>query len=128
LFGTHILAGSHPGAFAFLHQGCYASKLDAWIIYLVFQGNDLHSGFAPSKVPMDDGKVRELQQVYDSCDNQVFYVLFPNYVASSRILSMAISPPSHFGNQGTIVQHKLKSLNFSKHGQHILGTTDDAKN
>ena len=97
-------------------------------MFLVFRGNDLHSGFAPSKVALDNEAIDALQQVYDSSVNRVFYVVFPNMNGSSRHSTMAISPPSHFGNQGAYVAHKAQSLNFSEHGQHILGTVDDAKN
>jgi hypothetical protein len=97
-------------------------------MFLVFRGNDLHSGFSPSNAALDDDTIGDIQQVYDSAVNRAFYVVFPNNAGSSRVSSMAISPPSHFGNQGAYVPHKVKSLNYSEHGQHILGTRDDAKN
>lgn len=45
-----LLVGSDPGAFALGRFGLYVRPLGMLVAFLVFKGNDLHSGFAP-KIP-----------------------------------------------------------------------------
>ena len=46
----HYVEGD-PGPFCLARSGLYLREKDVWIIFLVFKGNDLHSGFAPKEDP-----------------------------------------------------------------------------
>lgn len=43
-----IVAGD-PGPFCLGRGGIYCREVGAWIVFLVFKGNDMHSGFAPTE-------------------------------------------------------------------------------
>ncbi|KAJ7929412.1 hypothetical protein B0H13DRAFT_1859631 [Mycena leptocephala] len=64
----------------------------------VFRGNDVHSGFAPTSPPIPSAEINALATL--AGPNRVVYVSYPSRVATTRIGSMSMSPPTNFWNFG----------------------------
>ncbi|KAJ7623921.1 hypothetical protein DFH06DRAFT_1142756 [Mycena polygramma] len=122
--------GSDPGPFMLGRSGLYIRETGILIIYLLFRGNDLHSGFHPSYIE-DKRKAwiakEAVEAVYDMAapQDRFFFVPYPTQVAYSRAAELAVSPPLTFGNLGAPVYHKLHAKNFSQDGYAILGSHRD---
>ncbi|KAJ6521405.1 hypothetical protein B0H19DRAFT_1244608 [Mycena capillaripes] len=119
--------GSDPGPFMLARCGLYIRETGVLIIYLLFRGNDLHSGFHPSYLEdkRDAWIAKEaVEAVYNMADPQdrCFFVPYPTQVAYSRAAELAVSPPLTFGNLGSPVYHKLHAKNFSQDGRTVLGS------
>ncbi|KAJ6494123.1 hypothetical protein C8R47DRAFT_398636 [Mycena vitilis] len=118
--------GSDPGPFMFGRCGLYVRETGVLILYLVFRGNDLHSGYSPSS---DGTRLKEwldlesLEALVDliSPENRIFFVAYPSEVGMSRVASVSVVPPVFFMNQGAPVSHKLRQKNFAQHGATVLG-------
>ncbi|KAF8207891.1 hypothetical protein K438DRAFT_1814542 [Mycena galopus ATCC 62051] len=100
------------------------------IIYLVFRGNDLHSGFAPSyPAGPNQGWIDKeaVLAAYNMCalPQRVFLVPYVTEVGASRSAELSVTPPTTFGNLGAPVLHKIHSRSFAKHGKPILGSDFD---
>ncbi|KAJ6609395.1 hypothetical protein B0H10DRAFT_2226022 [Mycena sp. CBHHK59/15] len=132
-FGILLLKlppGSDPGPFMFGRCGLYVRETGILIIYLIFRGNDLHSGFHPSYI----GSVHEawidkeaVLAAYNMTapEKRIFLVPYPTEVGYSRAAELAVTPPLTFMNMGAPVLHKLHTRNFSQHGETILGSSHD---
>ncbi|KAF7326673.1 hypothetical protein MVEN_02604500 [Mycena venus] len=122
--------GSDPGPFMFARCGLYIRETGVLIIYLLFRGNNLHSGFHPSYIK-DKRKAwiskEAIEAIYNLADPQdrCFFVPYPTQVAYSRTAELAVSPPLIFGNLGAPVQHKLHAKTFSQDGHTVLGSYRD---
>ncbi|KAK7021470.1 hypothetical protein R3P38DRAFT_2527025, partial [Favolaschia claudopus] len=103
--------GSDPGAFCLGRCGLYVREADAWIVFLVFRGNDLHSGFAPTTPPVAVEDVNKL--VNAAGPNRVVYVSYPSRVATTRAGSMSMSPPTNFWNSGSMSAAKTEQRHFT---------------
>ncbi|KAK7027802.1 hypothetical protein R3P38DRAFT_3190887 [Favolaschia claudopus] len=103
--------GSDPGAFCLGRCGLYVREADAWIVFLVFRGNDLHSGFAPTTPPVAVEDVNKL--VNAAGPNRVVYVSYPSRVATTRAGSMSMSPPTNFWNYGSTSAAKAEQRHFT---------------
>lgn len=137
-----IRSGSNPGAFFLGRHGLYVEEVDAWIIFIVFKGNDLHGGVAP--VPMGgpdaprqdsysipsftlNGELIPEEHIQATWrlagpQNRVFFVLYNSMAATWRFASLSVTPALHFGNQGANVPHKSKNQTYSSDaGSIILG-------
>lgn len=51
---SFVVLGSDPGVFMLGQPGLYIRELDICILFLVFKGNDLHSGFSPTVDPLKE--------------------------------------------------------------------------
>ena len=103
----------------------YLRTKNIWIVFLVFKGSDLHSGFAPSEDPRAhqrwvDENVLAAWNVAGP-QNRVGYVSYIGSVPSDRLDSINITPPTLFGNYGSNQVHKSKQKTFAMNGHNILG-------
>ncbi|KAJ7232094.1 hypothetical protein C8J57DRAFT_1533257 [Mycena rebaudengoi] len=118
--------GSDPGPFMFGHCGLYVRETGVLILYLIFQGNDLHSGYAPTyddqalKQWLDHDAIKALVDLV-SPENRMFFVAYPTEVRVSHVAAVSVVPSVFFMNQGTPMSHKLKQKNFARHGAMVLG-------
>jgi hypothetical protein len=105
----------------------YYRETGVLVLYLIFRGNDLHSGFAPTYSTklhqewIDKEAVLSLINLVDP-QNRAFLVNYPTEVGNSRAASLSVTPPLHFMNQGAPISHKIRQKNFAQHGETILGT------
>ncbi|KAJ3501747.1 hypothetical protein NLJ89_g9201 [Agrocybe chaxingu] len=121
-----------PGPFCLARGGIYCRELNAWIIFLVFKGTDLHSGFAP----LEDREAHmnwvntELNAAWNLAgpQNRVGLVNYPGALPIHRLGSLNVSPPTRFGNYGSSAPHKTTQANFSEHGDIVLGNADAYSN
>jgi hypothetical protein len=100
---------------------------NVWIVFLVFKGSDLHSGFAPSEDPQAhkrwvDENVSAAWNIAGP-QNRVGYVSYIGSVPSDRLGSINITPPTLFGNYGSNQVHKSKQKTFAMNGHNTLGGT-----
>ena len=105
----------------------YLRTRNVWIVFLVFKGSDLHSGFAPSEDPQAhkrwvDENVSAAWNIAGP-QNRVGYVSYIGSVPSDRLGSINITPPSLFGNYGSNQVHKSKQKTFAMNGHNIIGGT-----
>lgn len=120
--------GSDPGAFFLGRPGLYIRELGIVVIFLVFKGNDLHSGFAPSVDPEAERKwlletrtlIHTLHVMSGNSANRAGYVLYPSRPAIHRQGTMAITKSTTFGNAGHGVSQKVAHANYADDGQHIM--------
>ncbi|KAF8180287.1 hypothetical protein K438DRAFT_1842246 [Mycena galopus ATCC 62051] len=122
--------GADPGPFMLGRCGLYIRETGVLIIYLVFRGNDLHSGFAPSyPAGPNQGWIDKeaVLAAYNMCalPQRVFLVPYVTEVGASRSAELSVTPPTTFGNLGAPVLHKIHSRSFAKHGKPILGSDFD---
>jgi hypothetical protein len=112
--------------------GLYVCELGAWIIFLAFKGNDIHSGFAPVEDPNDHQSWVDsiVAPAWDHADpkNRIGYVIYPSGPAIQRSSSMNATPSQLFSNFGSAQLHKTGQLTFSRHGQVTLGDQEDWAN
>ena len=104
----------------------YIRELNECIIFIVFKGNDLHSGFHPSYTAQARRDWLEvIDDMWETSVERIGLVAYPNRSMSSRTAGMSISPPLHFGNHGEPIAHHTAQLNFSQHARGILGNAED---
>jgi hypothetical protein len=111
LISTHTIQyslGSDPGPFILARYGVYVQEIDAWIIFLVFHGNDLHTGFEPITNKLTEEQLDHLDQAYNMAGepNRINIISYPSWAAASRVGKVAVSPSPHFGNEGAIAPYK----------------------
>ena len=116
-----------PGPFCLARCGLYIRTKNVWIVFLVFKGSDLHSGFAPLEDPQAhkrwvDENVSAAWNVA-GLQNRVGYVSYIGSVPSDRLGSINITPPTLFGNYGSNQVHKSRQKTFAMNGHNILGGT-----
>ena len=118
------------GAFMLGRPGLYARQEvgeDGQIrLFLLFKGNDLHSGTAPSvNAEEKQAFLDKLSQEYLRVDetNRVVYVCYPSFDATERTVPVASSAPTGLGND-TVVGDGVDSgvHNFARDGTPALGT------
>ncbi|KAJ7080375.1 hypothetical protein B0H15DRAFT_933240 [Mycena belliarum] len=120
--------GSDSGPFMFGRCGLYVREQGGYmIIYLIFRGNDLHSGFHPAYLQgqhdawIEKEAITSLFNISDP-EQRCFLVPYPNQAGCTRMAELSVTPPLTFMNLGAPVLHKLHSRNFSQHGEVILGS------
>ena len=122
LFG--IVAGD-PGPFCLGRGGIYCREVGAWIVFLVFKGNDMHSGFAPTEDPEQHRQWVEsqLSAAWDHAgpENRIGYVLYQTSAATNRNAGMNVSPQQIFGNFGTMQPYRAQQSTFTSEGFVSLG-------
>lgn len=112
--------------------GLYVRELGVWIVFVVFKGNDLHSGFSP----MEDLEAHKqwvdsiVSPMWDHAgpENRIGFVVYPNSAAIQRSASMNFTPSQLFGNFGAAQPHKTLQHTFAKHGQVTLGNREEWAN
>lgn len=131
-------SGSDPGAFMQARSGLYgwgdvsADGQVRW--FLVFKGNDLHAGTAPTVD--SDAKAAFLSGLTDLYMevgevNRIVYVAYPNApICRREVQSIAISPVVTFGTEGGDMSKNRKAFahTFDTEGSPALGTPDDVRN
>ncbi|KAJ7231690.1 hypothetical protein B0H12DRAFT_1239877 [Mycena haematopus] len=120
--------GSDPGPFMLGRFGLYIRETNVLIIYLVFRGNDLHSGYHPAYLPSSHKAWIDKEAIisaYDLCapEQRIVLVPYATGVGVNRTAEVAVTPPLTFMNLGAPVPHKLHTQNFSQHGETILGSS-----
>jgi hypothetical protein len=118
--------GSDCGPFLLGRQGLYLRENDTPMVFLVFKGNDLHCGMAPSGNPdtKDEWLSAETVSSFYKCsapEHRLVYVCYHSYQSTSRTTSMSISPQLGFLNQGSLPKHKRMQHNFVNDGAVMLG-------
>lgn len=105
--------------------GIYVREANAWIVFLVFKGTDIHSGFAPSEDPLSHQEWVEshLSAAWDHAgpENRQGYVIYPSTVATKRNAGMNMTPTKLFGNFGAAQPHRTTQRTFSDDGFVSLG-------
>lgn len=100
-------------------------ELDAWIIFILFKGVDIHAG-----TEAKEDETAHLAWVNSELDaawklagpqNRVGYVNYLGRLPSHRLGSMNSSPPTGFGNYHVHASHKAQQQNFATHGGATLG-------
>jgi hypothetical protein len=110
-------------------HGLYMREQDVQIVYLVFKGVDLHSGFHPSYTSQNkEAWLKDLNSVWESTVDRVALVSYPTEAICNRLAPMSISPPLHFGNLGQPISHKARQQNFSQNSRGILGDHESTRN
>ena len=110
-------------------HGLYMREQDVQIVYLVFKGVDLHSGFHPSYSSRNkEAWLKDLNSVWESTVDRVALVSYPTEAICNRLAPMSISPPLHFGNLGQPISHKARQQNFSQNSRGILGDHESTQN
>ncbi|CAK5267932.1 unnamed protein product [Mycena citricolor] len=121
-----IPPGSDPGPFMLGRTGLYVRETGVLVLFLIFRGNDLHSGFAPSyptgarEAWISKEEVTALFNIA-APENRCFFVSYATEVTCSRTAGLSVTPPVTFMNLGAPVPHKLHARNYAQHGEHILG-------
>jgi hypothetical protein len=121
--------GSDPGAFCEARSGIYVRELDVCVIFLVFKGNNLHSGFSPTVDAEVEWKWKEKMSLVRTAwnlagpENRAGFVSYPSKVAFHRLGAMSITPSLMFGNAGADPAHKDVYMDYARHGMHIVGST-----
>ena len=123
---SHFLSGSDPGPFIGGRHGVYSRELGGWIIIIIFIGTDLHSGFTPTfdvATRLEWIDMESLDEPWNRAgpQNCLFFVNYYGIAAAHRLVSMSITPPLHFGNEGATKPFKTQQRNYCKHGSMILG-------
>jgi hypothetical protein len=120
-----IYIAGDSGPFCLARSGVYLRQHNVWIVWLVFKGVDLHSGFAPSE---DLAAHKEwVDSTLDAAwnvagpQNRVGYVNYPGSLQANRAGSLNVTPPTFFGNFSSTVYDKAKEKNFADDGQVVLG-------
>jgi hypothetical protein len=128
IFLTCWITGSDPGAFCLGRSGLYVRELGVHVLFLVFKGNDLHSGFSPTVDPIKEQAWRtEMTQTVNTIynmvgpENRCGWVSYPSNVACHQLGSMSITPSITFGNAGANPTHKDVYMDYARHGKHIVG-------
>ena len=113
-----------PGLFFLARSGLYAKELGCWILWLVFNGTDLHSGFSPSEdinyhMKWVDSALEPAWNMA-GLKNWVVYVSYVGNLASNRLGSMNMMPHLNFGTYGSHT-HNLTNHKNSEHENICLG-------
>lgn len=121
-----------PGPFCLGRSGIYIREKNIWIIFLVFKGTDIHSGFAPKEDP-EAHKHWVNTTLNDAWNlageqNRIGYVNYPSRLPCQRTGSLNISPPTLFGNFGSSQVHKQWQQNYAQHGLVAMGGQDTYAN
>jgi hypothetical protein len=106
----------------------YFREINTVILYLIFRGNDIHSGTAPGYTDKAHEEWLNEEELFSLIDrvhpqNRAFLVNYPSEVGNNRLAALSVTPPLTFMNQGAPIAHKLRQRNFAQHGQTILGPT-----
>jgi hypothetical protein len=114
-----------PGAFCLGRPGLYLREVNSWIIFLVFKGTDLHSGFSPTEKAVDHEEwvKTKLSAAWDHSgpENRCGYVNYFTIAATRRNASMLGTPAQVFGNFGAAQPYKHGYRDFATHGRAIFG-------
>lgn len=125
----YLTLGADPGPFLLGRLGTYCRETGCLTIFLVFRGNDMHTGTPPSiheAMAQDEALAKDLEAlsaIWTDCGavNRIGLVLYHSAQATFRDSAIAVTPETRFGNHGTLSASLLSSLNFAADGQHILG-------
>jgi hypothetical protein len=102
-------------------HGLYMREQNIQLVYLVFKGVDLHSGFHPSYTSHNkEAWLKDLNSAWESTVDRVALVSYPTEAICNRLAPMSISPPLHFSNLGQPISHKAHQQNFSQNSRGIL--------
>ncbi|KAL1726297.1 hypothetical protein EV714DRAFT_239466 [Schizophyllum commune] len=115
---------SDVGRFFLGRPGLYVEEKDLWVIYIVFHGTDVHSGFAPSVDPTLFPHWWKHVQANISMlgpESRCFVVAYLGLASTSRTTDFSISPPLTFGNAGSPMLYKDRRNNYVQHGYPAMG-------
>lgn len=125
------IKGCDPGAFLLARPGLYIRELDALILFIVFKGTDLHSGYGSTVEPNIESlwqkdMMADVEALWNKAGavNRAGFVSYPAHSAFHRSGTTAVTPSLTFGNAGNMRNGEESYMNFSSNGKHILGGTD----
>lgn len=125
-----IPPGSDPRPFLLGRPGLYCHiqcEGELLIVFLVFKGNDPHSGFSPS---INVEVCQAWIEAYNKVDalfrragpqNRCVYIDYGSMAATVRLAPMSFCPSLRFINDGAPLTRRAKQLNFAAHGAVVLG-------
>jgi len=94
-------------------------------VFLVFKGNDIHSGFAPTEDHADHQEWVETQlgAAWDHAgpQNRMGFVLYQTSAATNRSAGSNVSPMQLFGNFGASQPHRTRQRTLAVDGYVSLG-------
>ncbi|KAL0569462.1 hypothetical protein V5O48_012502 [Marasmius crinis-equi] len=122
--------GSDMGAFLLGRPGLYC-RADVGSngevrVFLLFKGNDIHTGTAPSVSPeARDEFLQKLQETYNRVDetNRCVYVAYPSRIATERTGPIIAAAPTGLGNDLVTSGQDQNLHNFTRDGIPALGSS-----
>lgn len=125
LLELSIILAADPGPFSLARGGIYVREAGAWVVFLVFKGVDLHSGYAPSEdIEAHQAWIdSQLSPAWNLAgpQNRVGYVCYPARAATQRTAAMNMTPAQKFGNFAAAQPHKTGQSDFATDGEITLG-------
>ncbi|KAF8055374.1 hypothetical protein FPV67DRAFT_1458957, partial [Lyophyllum atratum] len=123
--------GAHEGSFVLARRGLYIREAGAWILFAFFNARDMHGGRQVSihesmLQDPDYAAVNDLWRKAGKVNRIGIPVYFPSQ-AVQRTCGVAVSPPTIFGNRGSLSRSSAQSLSFARDGMHLLGSAHEAK-
>ncbi|KAF9048078.1 hypothetical protein BDZ89DRAFT_1127035 [Hymenopellis radicata] len=124
-------AGSDIGAFLLARPGLYVrhevTDSDQVRLFLVFKGNDLHSGTAPT---VDDSVKQQflddLAALYNNAgdQNRCVFMAYPNRTSVDRSVPVAATGATGLGNDSVLKDGQDATIhNYARDGRPSLGST-----
>ncbi|KAK6995659.1 hypothetical protein R3P38DRAFT_2489699, partial [Favolaschia claudopus] len=126
MMAVDLPPNSNPGAFLLARAGLYVREVNCWIIHLVFDGTDIHSGFEPSTLltreELKHWVETELETAWRHSEiSRIGLVSYSMRSAHNRDTYMSMTPSVRFGNCGPELPPKQRFRDYATHGQEILG-------
>ena len=120
-----FVTAGHPGIFGLACGRLYVCELDAWIIFILFKGVDIHAGTEAkedetAQLAWINSKLDAVWKLAGS-QNWLGYVNYLGWLPSHHLGSMNASPLIGFGNYHVYLLHKAQQQNFATHGGTTLG-------
>ncbi|RDB25058.1 hypothetical protein Hypma_007527 [Hypsizygus marmoreus] len=120
---------AHEGSFLLGRYGLYMHEAGAWIVFIFFNGRDMHSGRQVSieESLRQDERVIAMNELWQKA-GEVNRVGIPVYFPSQavhRTGGISVTPATTFTNHGSLTRSSAQSLNYVQHGNHLLGPAHD---
>jgi hypothetical protein len=127
-YSDALSTGCDPGAFLLARPGLYIRELGILVLFIIFKGTDLHSGYGSTVDPTveklwRDKVMADVEVLWNEAgeENRAGFVSYPSHAAFHRSGTMAITPSLTFGNSGNPRSGEDAYMNFSSNGKHIVG-------
>ncbi|KAF8961712.1 hypothetical protein BDZ97DRAFT_1759726 [Flammula alnicola] len=119
-----------PSPFCLAHAGLYVRELNCWILWIMFNGTDIHSGYSPSEDPEahDDWICTVLEPAWNMSGKkaQAAFFAYTGDLVSNRAGSMNMTLFLGFRTYRMQTQTQAKHKNFAMHGQVALAQDEDS--
>ncbi|KAJ7698284.1 hypothetical protein B0H17DRAFT_1129809 [Mycena rosella] len=117
---------SDSGSFLLAWAGVYIREINAWALYLFFDGVDIHTGIGAtttySRAEFKQWMEADLEMAWNRSELwRMGIVQYASRSAHSRDTYMFMTPSVRFGNCAPEQHHLAIQRDFATHGQEILG-------